>query len=216
MKLRLCLLCLGAAGALCGAALGQRAPVGAPQDVGWQCPVREGAVAPQSEAERAEQELRQRYRQVLPLFFAVVGEVPDAVLLMPVKGARVSQVSDTWLTLRGGGRLHEGQDIFAPQGTPVYSATEGYVYRIGNNPRGGQVVTIVGDGGRRYYYAHLKRFGAIEEGQFVTTDTVIGYVGNTGNARTTPPHLHLGVYDGPLETCEWNAIDPLPLLADRW
>ena len=71
-------------------------------------------------------------------------------------------------------------------------------------------------GGYRYYYAHLSNYADdLREGQFVTTDTLLGYVGNTGNAVTTPPHLHLGIYTSEPGRCDWDAINPLPLLVER-
>ena len=173
-------------------------------------PPREGRVWDEEYARR------RAYNDVLPEFFAAVPLERDAKLLMPVEGVTMSQVSDTWGAARSEGRTHEGTDIFAPAGTPIYSATPGYVYRIGTNPYGGNVVTVVGGAGVRYYYAHLSAFAeGLEEGQYVTTDTVLGYVGNTGNAATTPPHLHFGVYPGPYETCEWQAENPYSLLVDR-
>ncbi|HEU4742224.1 MAG TPA: M23 family metallopeptidase [Meiothermus sp.] len=87
--------------------------------------------------------------------------------------------------LRGspGGRRHESQDIFAAKGTPVYSATEGYVWRLGNGQLGGLYVFVVGPGGRRYY-AHLDRYAEkLKEGQKVTTRT-----GNRGQHRERPYH----------------------------
>jgi murein DD-endopeptidase MepM/ murein hydrolase activator NlpD len=123
--------------------------------------------------------------------------VADPVLLMPVEGVRVSQVTDTWQAPRGGGRLHDGQDVFAPRGTPVRSATAGFVYRIDDLSLGGLSVTIIGDGYKRYFYTHFDRVpDDLREGQRVTTDTVIGFVGTSGNAVGTPPHLHFGVYGG--------------------
>jgi murein DD-endopeptidase MepM/ murein hydrolase activator NlpD len=135
---------------------------------------------------------------------------PDAALAMPVRGVRVRKVASTWQAPRSEGRRHEGQDIFARRGTPVYSATEGYVVRVGENRLGGNTVWVVGAGGRGYYYAHLDGYAeGLEVGDYVTPDTVLGYVGTTGNAVGTPPHLHFGVYT------RAGAIDPLPLLADR-
>jgi peptidoglycan LD-endopeptidase LytH len=191
-------------------------PVVRPAFVGFVCEPGDPPVA-RTEAERARFEMRARYREFLPAFFARVGEQPDAVLLMPVDGARVAQVTDTWGAPRGGGRRHEGQDVFAPRGTPVRSATPGFVYRIDDLSLGGLSVTIVGEGGRRYYYTHLDTVpDDLVEGQRVGVDTVIGFVGDTGNAAGTPPHLHLGVYDGSDDDpCAWVAIDPLPLLVDR-
>lgn len=178
------------------------------------CPTRERTVA--SEAERLRFEMRARYAAVLPRFFAKVGAEVDAALRMPVDGVRVRQVSDTWGAARAGGRPHEGVDIFAPSGTPIRAAAPGFVYSIESLSLGGNSVTVVGGGGRRYFYTHMSAFAEdLREGQHVTTDTVLGYVGNTGDAATTPPHLHFGVYEGPADTCAWRALDPFPLLVDR-
>ncbi len=206
---------------LVGSALAQTFPDAAWPDVepafaAHVCPPSERQLEPRNEAERARFEMRARYRTVMPAFYAKVGPEPDAVLLMPVEGVRVAQVTDTWHAPRGGGRLHEGQDIFAPRGTPVRSATAGFVYRIDDLSLGGLSVTVIGNGYKRYFYTHLDAVPpTLREGQRVTTDTVIGFVGTSGNAAGTPPHLHLGVYGGDPWACEWRAIDPLPLLVDR-
>ena len=134
---------------------------------------------------------------------------PDAKLLMPVEGISVGRVANTWSVPRPGGRRHQGQDIFARKGTPVVSATSGIVVRIGFNTLGGKIVSVLGSGGRMYYYAHLDRYAEdLSVGDEVKRGTVIGYVGNTGNARTTPPHLHFGVYTAS------GAINPLPILVN--
>ena len=137
-------------------------------------------------------------------------QTPDSRLAMPLENLPKKAIADTWQAPRGTGRRHEGQDIFAPRGTPILSATNGYIYRIGENSLGGQTVSVIGSGGRVYYYAHLDRYAeGIEVGDRVTTRTVLGYVGTTGNAQGTPPHLHFGVYTAT------GAINPLPLLTDR-
>ncbi len=166
---------------------------------------------------RAEYALRRAYSALFPEFLAAVSLTRDADVLMPVEGVTLSQVSDTWGAARSEGRSHEGTDIFAPEGTPIYAATSGYVQRIGFNPVGGNIVTVIGGGGTRYYYAHLSGFAeTLAEGQHVTTETLLGYVGNTGNASTTPPHLHFGIYAGESYlTCDWDAENPYPLLVDR-
>jgi len=209
------------AAALWGSAVAQALPDPAfpvlrPAFVDHVCEAGDPPVA-RTEAERARFAMRARYRAFLPAFFARVGDTPDAVLLMPVDGVRVAQVADTWGAPRGGGRRHEGQDLFAPRGTPVRSATPGFVYRIDDLSLGGLSVTIVGEGGRRYFYTHFDAVpDDLAEGQRVGVDTVIGFVGDSGNAAGTPPHLHLGVYDGSEDDpCAWEAIDPLPLLVDR-
>lgn len=105
----------------------------------------------------------------------------------------------------GGRRRHHGVDIFAPKGTPVVSATDGYVTRVRTGGLGGKVVWVRSDAPtRHYYYAHLDTQIA-RQGTRVQAGEVIGTVGKTGNARTTPPHLHFGIYrNGPL--------DPFPFI----
>jgi len=134
---------------------------------------------------------------------------PPRKIVMPLQVPK-DQIANTWQAPRGANRLHEGQDIFAPRGTPTYSATRGYIYNIGQNGLGGQTVSVIGAGGRVYYYAHFDSYASgISEGDYVTPQTVLGYVGTTGNAQGTPPHLHFGVYT------PTGAINPLPLLTDR-
>ena len=148
------------------------------------------------------------------LFYARVARLytqePDSRIAMPLQDVTKRQVADTWGAARGVGRRHEGQDIFAPRGTPILSATNGYVYKIGENNLGGQTVSVIGSGGRVYYYAHLDSYApGLEIGDRVSKRTVLGFVGTTGNAQGTPPHLHFGVYTFT------GAINPLPLLTDR-
>lgn len=141
---------------------------------------------------------------------ALAAQEPDAVLLQPVDGIRVSQIADTWGAPRSGGRSHQGQDIFAERGTPVFAVSPGFVTSLHGSSRGGIVVWVTGAGGRRYYYAHLEEHAAgLSVGDKVEVDTVLGYVGTSGNAAGTPPHLHFGVYTAQ------GAIDPLPLFAER-
>jgi hypothetical protein len=94
----------------------------------------------------------------------------------------------------GGARDHHGVDIFAPRGTPVLAASDGVAYRVEETNLGGRVVWLRDDRRQqRLYYAHLDR-QLVSEGQVVRVGDTLGLVGNTGNARTTPPHLHFGVY----------------------
>lgn len=186
---------------------------------GFVCPTRADAPPPEprTDAERARFEMRARYRTVLPAFLAVVGPAPAAELVMPVDGLRVAQVANTFGAARSGNRGHEGQDLFAPRGTPIRAAAAGFVYRIDDLSLGGLSVTVVGDGGVRYFYTHLEGvYEELREGQRVEVGDPLGYVGNSGNAAGTPPHLHFGVYLGnDDDPCAWNAVDPLPLLIDR-
>lgn len=127
-------------------------------------------------------------------------------LPVPVEGVRARALRDTWHGARSEGRKHEGIDIFAKRGTPVLSSTEGIVTQVGTNRLGGLVVWVMGPGRQRHYYAHLDRYSDIEAGMRIEAGRVLGYVGNTGNAKGTPPHLHYGVYDMD------GALNPYPLL----
>jgi len=136
-----------------------------------------------------------------------LGAMPaPASLPVPVAGVKPSGLADTWGGARSEGRKHEGIDIFAKRGTPVLSSTEGVVLRVGTNRLGGQVVWVLGPGGQRHYYAHLQRYGDVHAGMRVDAGKVLGYVGNTGNAATTPPHLHYGIYEA------GGAVNPYPFL----
>ena len=134
---------------------------------------------------------------------------PLTQLPIPVQDVRLSEIVDTWGAPRPTGRGHNGVDIFAERGRPIISATPGYVTRKGIGTLGGNYVFVSGPGGLRYYYAHRDSFAeGIDVGTEVTDKTILGYVGNTGNAITTPPHLHFGIYQN-------GAENPFPLLVER-
>ncbi len=131
---------------------------------------------------------------------------PDA-LPMPVRGVAASRVADTYGAPRGSDRQHEGVDIFASRGTDVLSTTPGIVTSVREGGLGGRQVWVLGPARERHYYAHLDDWAPdLAEGQVVVPGDVLGSVGDTGNARGTPPHLHYGIYGSD------GAYDPLPLL----
>lgn len=140
----------------------------------------------------------------------LLGEDAPLDLPVPVQGVSVRAVRDTFGAPRGQDRKHQGVDIFAPRGTPVVSTTRGIVSRIGENRLGGTVVWVLGPGGDRHYYAHLDSVADIQTGQRIVTGDVLGGVGNTGNARGTPPHLHYGIYRRAS-----GAINPFTLLTNK-
>lgn len=113
-----------------------------------------------------------------------------------------SAFGDTWGAPRSGGRRHEGVDMIAPIGLPIYAVTSGQA-TFKQNRLGGNAVSLVGDNGNRYYYAHLDRY---EGGsRRVSTGELIGYNGDTGNARFSTPHLHFQVHPG-----GGRAVNPYP------
>ncbi len=129
----------------------------------------------------------------------------------PVSGAGNKNVQSFWGAARDGGRRsHQGIDIFAAKGTPVLSAIEGRVSSTGERGLGGKQVWLR-DGlfGASLYYAHLDSI-AVQTGTRVKVGDTLGFVGNTGNARTTAPHLHFGIYQG-----YSGAVDPYPFVAQQ-
>lgn len=128
-------------------------------------------------------------------------------LPVPVDGVTPSQLRDTWGQARYGGRRHQGIDILAPRNTPIRSVTEGVIESKGMRGLGGQVVTVLGPGGYRHYYAHLEDFGPQAEGDWVAEGEIIGTVGNSGNAAVSVPHLHYGIYNP-----SRKAVNPYPYL----
>jgi murein DD-endopeptidase MepM/ murein hydrolase activator NlpD len=135
-----------------------------------------------------------------------------ATLAFPVLGRDLSAIRSGFGAPRDGGRRqHHGVDIFAPRGTPVVAATDGQVSRVQQTRLGGNIVWLR-DADRRQsmYYAHLDR-QLVRRGQRVRAGDTLGLVGNTGNARTTPPHLHFGLYrrgEGPVDPVSF--IEPQP------
>ncbi len=118
-----------------------------------------------------------------------------ALLAFPVEGVDGRAIWSAFGAERDGGRrAHRGVDIFAARGTPVLSATDGWVTRVETTRVGGNVVWMQPlFGNMRIYYAHLHEQW-VAPGDFVLAGQPLGAVGNTGNAITTPPHLHFGVY----------------------
>ena len=127
-------------------------------------------------------------------------------LQFPVAGKK-ARVGSVWGDSRDGGkRSHEGIDIFAAKRTPVVAAADGYITRVNNGGLGGKTVSMRPRGSSfSLYYAHLDEQW-VSPGQQVAAGDTLGLVGNTGNARTTPPHLHFGIY------AQGGAVDPLPFV----
>jgi len=128
-------------------------------------------------------------------------------LAFPVSGGRASDIGSVWGDPRDAGRRrHEGIDIFGKRGTPLVAAADGIVTRVGEGGLGGKVVWMRAKGRNlSLYYAHLDE-QLVRTGESVEKGDTLGLMGNTGNARTTPVHLHFGIYTG------GGAVDPLPFV----
>lgn len=119
-------------------------------------------------------------------------------LMVPVDGVAPNDVPDTFHAARDGGRrTHRASDIMAPEGTRVVSADDGQIFKIHDNHLGGHTIYAT-DPTRQfiYYYAHLRDYrSGLEEGAQISRGTVLGYVGHTGNASASAPHLHFQVME---------------------
>ena len=125
------------------------------------------------------------------------------VLAFPVAGKGNSAVKSFWGVARDGGRRsHEGNDIFAERGHPVVAAADGRISSVRDRGLGGKQIWLWdGSTSSSHYYAHLDS-QLVTSGQRVSRGDTIGLVGNTGNAVTTAPHLHFGIYKA------GGAVDP--------
>ncbi len=128
-----------------------------------------------------------------------------ALASVPIEGSDC-WYGNTWGAGRGGARHHQGVDIIAKAGTPVYAATAGRVLRSQGSLAGNQVKLVAGDG-TYFIYAHLSAYDdGAPHGAPVSAGTVIGYVGRTGN--TSVNHLHFEVHPN-----GGTAVDPTPVVA---
>jgi murein DD-endopeptidase MepM/ murein hydrolase activator NlpD len=125
------------------------------------------------------------------LLILLTGFVLPEDLVIPVKGATTLDWNhDTfWYSPWGKSGVHKGIDIFSPIGTPAVAATDGIVLFTGRLNLGGNVVVILGPKWRIHYYAHLNSVSTTM-GSLVSQTRPIGKVGDSGNAKGKPPHLH--------------------------
>jgi murein DD-endopeptidase MepM/ murein hydrolase activator NlpD len=142
--------------------------------------------------------------------------VSNTTLMIPVAGIKREQLQDSYTDARSEGRVHNAIDITAPLGTPVVAASDGEIDRFFDSERGGiTIYQFSPDKQFVYYYAHLqKRAENLQEHDFVKQGTVIGYVGDTGNAGAGNFHLHFGIMipDDPNRPWKGTDINPYPLL----
>lgn len=131
-----------------------------------------------------------------------------ASLRMPVAGVEPTHLEDNFGYPRDGGkRSHRGIDIFARKGTQVLASASGIITYIGEQRLGGRCLWVTSPDGTSFYYAHLDRWApGLKQGMRVRKGDLLGYVGNTGNAISTPPHLHFQIVSND------EALNPYPHL----
>ncbi|MCX6521733.1 MAG: peptidoglycan DD-metalloendopeptidase family protein [Actinobacteria bacterium] len=118
------------------------------------------------------------------------GDLAGPGWVCPVQGP--VGFGDTWGAPRSGGRSHQGVDMIANRGVPLVAVVDGFA-QSKVNTLGGNTVQLAGADGNKYYYAHLDSWATLGQ---VTAGTVIGYVGDTGNAKFSTPHLHFEIHPG--------------------
>jgi murein DD-endopeptidase MepM/ murein hydrolase activator NlpD len=130
--------------------------------------------------------------------------------VFPVQGE--VEFIDSWgfprMTGTSQAHWHQGTDIFAPMGTPLVAVESGTIFKVGQAGLGGNRLWLRGDSGTEYYYAHVSAFApGLRDGLRVNAGDPVAYVGDTGNAKGTPPHLHFQMHpDG------GDPVNPYPLL----
>lgn len=139
-------------------------------------------------------------------------------LLIPVAGIKAGQLRDTFDQIRGPERRHEAIDIMAPTGTKVFAVADGKVVKLFNSKQGG-LTAYQFDATEKYafYYAHLDQYApGFSEGSMLKRGDLIGYVGYTGNANPSAPHLHFAIFELGPEKQWWKGapINPFPLFQD--
>jgi len=151
-----------------------------------------------------------------PVLQSDIDRLRARALLIPVQGVDRKSLRDTFADARGS-QKHQAIDIMAARGTPVLAAGDGRVEKLFTSKPGGLTIYEFDPKGEYcYYYAHLDGYApGLEAGKTVLKGEVIGYVGSTGNASATAPHLHFQIFRlGPDKRWwEGTAIDAYPLWA---
>ncbi len=157
----------------------------------------------------------------------VSAPLSPAGYVFPVYGP--SSFTDTFRAPRAGVGWHHGEDIFAPLGAPLLAVAAGTVFSVGWNDRGGYRLWLRDRQGNQFYYAHLSAFSPLAiDGTEVKAGAVLGYMGNTGDAQSTPYHLHFEIhpvgllplgYDGVVNAfpylSAWRRLQDVSLAAGR-
>ncbi|MGB4776267.1 MAG: M23 family metallopeptidase [Daejeonella sp.] len=119
----------------------------------------------------------------------------DREIIIPVKGASKNDwdAKSFWHYPWGKSITHKGIDIFKPLNTPVISPTAGIIIQTGYNINGGNYIYLLGSKSRIYYFAHLNK-SLVHDYSLIKKEQIIGLVGDSGNAKNAPFHLHFSIF----------------------
>jgi peptidoglycan LD-endopeptidase LytH len=154
---------------------------------------------------------------VAPSMAEAIGALARRNLLIPVEGVTANRLTDTFNESRALGRRHDAVDIIAPRGTEVRAVDDGTIAKLFTSKAGGLTIYQFDPTQTfSYYYAHLDHYASgLAEHQPVGRGQLIGYVGSTGNASESAPHLHFAIARLGTDRAWWKGdpINPYPLLA---
>ena len=152
-----------------------------------------------------------------PSMTEAIGSLGSHDLLIPVEGVTENKLTDTFDDSRALGRRHDAIDIMAPRGTQVRAVDDGTIAKLFTSKAGGLTIyQFDPTQSFSYYYAHLDHYASgLAEHQPVRRGQLLGYVGSTGNASPSAPHLHFAIARLGTDRSWWKGdpINPYPLLA---
>ena len=179
-------------------------------------PTTEGEPAPVSTSGPVTKELQ--VEAAPPSMVESISSLYKHDLRIPVEGMTRDELYDTFTDARGIGRRHDAIDIMAPRGTEVLAADDGTIAKLFTSKAGGLTIYQFDPTETfSYYYAHLDHYASgLREHQTVKRSQLLGYVGSTGNASASAPHLHFEIFRLGPDKKWWKgeAINPYPLLAN--
>jgi len=153
--------------------------------------------------------------QLLSLLLAASLAIGPILTAPPIVGLTAGDLRDTFDQTRGQAR-HEAIDIMKSRGTPVHAVVDGSIAKLFLSKPGGNTIYLFDQAGEFcYYYAHLDRYAPnLREGMHVSRGEVIAFVGSTGNASPSAPHLHFTIFKLEPEKRWWKGtpINPYPVL----
>jgi murein DD-endopeptidase MepM/ murein hydrolase activator NlpD len=173
--------------------------------------------APKAEAKPKKQKTKPRsgVPPVRQIPFDVFPKLTAGGYVFPVYGP--ASYTNSFGAPRANTGWHHGEDIFAPLGAPVLAVANGIVYSVGWNDIGGLRLWLQDLGGNEFYYAHLSAFSPLAvNGAQVRAGDVLGFMGNTGDAEATPPHLHFEIHPAALMFHGYDGVVPPYPYLNAW